>query len=225
MMIKASSTPFNSSDYEFKIKQTVPNYDEFHSQIINITKNAGFAGEVDWLDIGCGTGELAVKAAKEIKDIHFCLAEKDEKMLSATRERTADINAEYLLCTSEAIDFEDSFDTVSAVLVHHYLKYNERKRATQNIYRALKKGGIYFCVENITFEQQSKVNEELDRWCEYQLKMGKSEGEVNEHRLRFGKNYFPITENEHISLLKECNFKNIEIFKRSYMQLGIYAVK
>jgi tRNA (cmo5U34)-methyltransferase len=55
--------------------------------------------------------------------------------------------------------------------------------------------------------------------------MGKSQEEVDKHLARFGVEYFPITIEDHLKLLKETGFKNVELFWCSYMQAGFYGIK
>ncbi|HNX57522.1 MAG TPA: class I SAM-dependent methyltransferase, partial [Spirochaetota bacterium] len=58
-----------------------------------------------------------------------------------------------------------------------------------------------------------------------QLSQGKSEESVNAHLERFDREYFPITVEDHISLLKETGFRRVELFWYSVMQAGFYAIK
>lgn len=52
----------------------------------------------------------------------------------------------------------------------------------------------------------------LKRWEKYQYGNGKSIKECEEHLSRYGTEYFPITIQEQIRILKECGFRGIEIF-------------
>jgi len=48
---------------------------------------------------------------------------------------------------------------------------------------------------------------------------------VDKHIKRFDSEYFPITIVEHLDLLKETGFGDINLFWYSYAQAGFYAVK
>ena len=45
------------------------------------------------------------------------------------------------------------------------------------------------------------------------------------HIKRFGVEYFPVSIEEHLSLLRETGFKSVELLWFSYLQAGFYAIK
>jgi tRNA (cmo5U34)-methyltransferase len=45
------------------------------------------------------------------------------------------------------------------------------------------------------------------------------------HFERFDSEYFPITIEEHLKLLRACGFKTVGLFWYSYMQAGFYGIK
>ena len=55
---------FNSKKYDEEIKHTLPYYDEFYKQVIDVISNYK-SKPLTWLDIGCGTGKMAELAYKE----------------------------------------------------------------------------------------------------------------------------------------------------------------
>ena len=50
------NSAFQAEEYDKKIRQTLPFYDAFYEQILDILKAAG-KEHVSGLDIGCGTGK------------------------------------------------------------------------------------------------------------------------------------------------------------------------
>jgi tRNA (cmo5U34)-methyltransferase len=48
---------------------------------------------------------------------------------------------------------------------------------------------------------------------------------AEKHTKRFNSEYFPITVKEHLELLKETGFQTVELFWRSHVQAGFYAIK
>ncbi len=59
----------------------------------------------------------------------------------------------------------------------------------------------------------------------FQLEQGRPPSVVDDHAKRFGKEYFPITLDEHYELLRRTGFRNVSLFWLSYMQAGFYAIK
>ena len=100
-----------------------------------------------------------------------------------------------------------------------------RSRATAACFQLLDTGGLYVTFENFRPETEQGIKAGLDRWCRFQIEAGRSEKAVEEHRSRFGKNYFPITIAQHLELLKATGFSAVETFWVSHMQAGFYAIK
>ena len=180
---------------------------------------------INWLDLGCGTGTMSDKAQKIFTDVSFTMVDPSPQMIEQAKTKTAHTNSTYICSGSEGIDFENEFDVVTAIQSHHYFHEDTRKTANENVYRALKDGGIYIYFENVIPECPEVKSFELQRWGSYQLAHGKTEKAVQEHIARCGVNYFPITVKQHIELLQEIGFTNVHVFWYSYMQMGIYAIK
>ena len=92
------------------------------------------------LDIGCGTGWLIDNLAKEsVKEYHGI--DISENMLEVAKGKNIK-NATFVLGSSMELPYQDeSFDVVTCVQsFHHYPDY---KKAMQEAYRVLKKGGLY----------------------------------------------------------------------------------
>ena len=63
--MKNNIAAFNSTGYDDKIKRTLPYYEEFYRQVIDLIKSYN-SQSLSWLDIGCGTGKMADVAFKEL---------------------------------------------------------------------------------------------------------------------------------------------------------------
>lgn len=217
-------TPLAANEYDKKINNTIPYYQEFYNQTLDIVEQCDF-GHVKWLDLGCGTGNLEELALQRFPNIHFTLVDPSERMLEQAKEKLKDNSIQYLCVDSASIPFTNCFDVVTAILSHHYMREEERRKATKCVYRALKDGGIYICFENVIPEDEKIKRFELLRWENYQQIHGKTKEEAKAHTARCGVHYFPLTVNQHMELLKEMEFRKIHVFWYSYMQMGIYGIK
>lgn len=219
-----NSSAFNSAEYDEKIRQTLPYYDDFFT---NITGTVGAWGQVPktWLDVGCGTGKTAEYALKSFDIERFVFCDNSEEMLNIARERFAAENTEFVLADVRELTFRNEFDIVTAVQVNHYFKGAGRELAVQKCFEALKPGGIYICFEN--FAPYSEVGQRiyLDRWKNFQLEQGRSPSQCEKHIGRYNKEYFPITLSEQLQLMRNCGFKAAEILWLSYMQAGFLGMK
>lgn len=218
------SCAFKPEEYDDKIRQTLPYYEEFYKQVIDIVKIYN-PGALTWLDVGCGTGKMAREALKEMDIEKFVFCDCSEEMVQMARKDFGLHNAEFLVSAVQNIDFHNQFDVVTAIQVNHYLQRDERAAAVGRMYEALKKDGILISFEN--FAPNSPIGERLylDRWKSYQLSMGRGLEQCERHIGRYNKEYFPITLSEHLELMKECGFRAAEVLWVSYMQAGLLGIK
>lgn len=219
-----NTTPMSAGAYDKEINNTIPYYSEFYNQTLDVIEQCDYE-ELHWLDLGCGTGSLEKLAFQRFSNPQFVLVDPSEKMIEKAKEKLKDQNIQYICGNSVSIDFDSAFDVVTAIQSHHYMHEDERKKATENVYKSLKKGGIFISVENVVPEDTDIKEMELLRWGKYQQRHGKTEAEAKAHNARCGVNYFPLTVPEHIRLLKQTGFQHVHVFWYSYMQMGIYGVK
>lgn len=219
-----NTTPMHSGDYDNEINKTIPFYSEFFEQTFDVIEQCGFSN-FNWLDLGCGTGNLEELALERFAAAQFVLVDPSENMLKIAKQKLNNDKFQYVCRSSDDVTYDSSFEVVTAIQSHHYMHEEERKKATDNVFRALKKDGIYISFENVIPEDDKIKSMELLRWGRYQIRNGKTESQAKAHNQRCGVNYFPLTVSQHIELLKNAGFKHIHVFWYSYMQMGIYAIK
>lgn len=219
-----NKSAFSSIVYDNKIKQTLPYYDEFYKQVIELVKILKHDA-VKWLDIGCGTGKMASIAFENIKLEKFVFCDCSKEMIEIVKERFKCQNAEFSVCDIQKLAYINEFDVITAIQVNHYLQINERKIALQNIYEALNDNGLFVSFENFAPFTNLGKKVYLEKWRNYQIKQGKSVEECEKHIKRYGKDYFPISILENIELMRNCGFKAVEILWLSNMQVGLWAIK
>jgi tRNA (cmo5U34)-methyltransferase len=219
-----------SQPYDSHISITIPYYHTFHTEIINLVRAAGPEPAL-WLDTGCGTGTLAEKALQVFGATKFILADPSAEMLQVARGKLGDrFKGRYTILargsTQEiALDAGEQPDVITAVLCHHYLKAEGRTDATRKCHSLLKPGGIYITFENIRPFTERGTDIGKLYWKNFQVAAGKSPAEAANHIERFGVEYFPITIEEHLAVLRSSGFSSVEILWCSYMQAGFYCVK
>lgn len=222
--MSANSLAFDVSEYEEKIEKTVPYYNEFYKQIIDIVDTLEVKN-IHWLDIGCGTGKMAEVAYKSLDIDEFVFCDISEDILHIAKERFKNKNSKFILKSAEKIDFYDTYNIVTSIMVNHYFSDTVRERVIRNCYEALKTGGVYISFENFAPNTEFGKSMQLKRWKRFQITNGKSEKEAESHINRYGVNYFPITVLSHLKVLKKCGFNNCEIIWLSGMQAGCIAIK
>jgi len=116
-------------------------------------------------------------------------------------------------------------DVITAIQSHHYLSLDERYHAIKSCYNNLNENGVYLAFENIRPLTKKGTEIGKEYWKKFQISKGKTVEEAENHIKRFDVEYFPITIEEHLSLLRKIGFSAVEIFWYSYMQAGFYCIK
>lgn len=221
-----NKSAFNSTEYDAQIIRTLPYYEDFHWQVIDLVKAMNL-NKIDWLDTGCGTGKTAYKALTELDsiDLNFTLCDVSSEMIRIAENRLQDAEITFRNISSQELDYNNCFDVVTAIQCHHYLSQTERKKAVRKCFDALKENGVFVTFENICYKNENADLVAVRRWQNYMLANGKTPQEVKKHSERRGTEVFPITIAEHIELLEKSGFKCVEPIWLSYMQAGFMAIK
>jgi tRNA (cmo5U34)-methyltransferase len=226
-----NKTPHRASDYDQNVRQTIPFYETMHREIIDLVMSVK-SDAARWLDTGCGTGYLVQLALPLFPKTQFIIADPSEAMLQQARDRLYPIDelrVRILSPTASEGLFERLEGTtcqiVTAIQCHHYLSPAGREEAVRTCFEVLESGGLFVSFENVTFTSSVGTQIGLERWGRWQRNAGRSPSEVDAHIKRFNTEYFPITVNEHIKLMKAVGFQSAEMFWFSQMQAGFYAIK
>ncbi|MPN01290.1 tRNA (cmo5U34)-methyltransferase [bioreactor metagenome] len=225
-----NATPHLPEDYDAQISRVLPYYSSFHQETIKLIKSLLSIPKV-WMDTGCGTGSLVSKAINEFPDTKFLLLDPSEGMLEQVKQKLSPCPAERLeiLKASPTQEFsqelEEKPDVITAIQCHHYLSREGRTIATSVCYNLLNEGGIFVTFENIRPLTEEGITIGKRYWGSFQSAHRRSKEEIEKHLERFGTEYFPITVEEHLKLLRETGFRTVELFWYSYMQAGFYCIK
>jgi tRNA (cmo5U34)-methyltransferase len=224
-------TAFNASEYDLKVRQTIPFYDTIHREVIRLVKLV--RPEVKcWVDTGCGTGYLVEQALVAFPRTQFLLADPSEAMLVQTRARLA-------RTANERIAILPATDTaglgshitpgtagvVTAIQCHHYLKQAGRMKALQACFVTLEPGGLFVTFENVAPRSEDGVRFGLRGWKSFLVAQGRTGEEADKQVARYGTEFFPITAEQHLRSLMKVGFKVVELFWFSQMQAGFFATK
>ncbi|MCL2549575.1 MAG: methyltransferase domain-containing protein [Methanimicrococcus sp.] len=225
-MTRNKTTIYSAAEYDEKILTTLPFYDSFHRQTVDLVRSLPEPPQ-KWLDVGCGTGNLYLCARQYFPKTEFILADPSQDMLAVARGKTeADTSPVFMLSDSQSLNCPDNvFDVISAIQCHHYSDKPERRKAVGNCFRMLRPGGVFVVFENIRPLSEQALPLSLKRLENYQTRRGKTQEEARLHTARFDREYFPLSILEHLRLLEETGFSAAEILWASYLQAGFYAIK
>jgi ubiquinone/menaquinone biosynthesis C-methylase UbiE len=97
---------------------------------------------LNWLDVGCGQGDLLRAAREDFKSVTGC--DPSEQMLGFCPDFAVKHQP-----SMDRLPFEDStFDFVTAVCVYHHVPEDRRLALTQEMRRVSKAGGVLCIIEH-----------------------------------------------------------------------------
>jgi tRNA (cmo5U34)-methyltransferase len=225
-----NSSAHISSEYDAEVRRTIPNYDLFHEETVRLVRSAGMKPRL-WLDTGCGTGNLVLRARKDFPDTKFLLADPSEEMLAQAKKKLDVPNVRFLqpgetqFLVRQNQEFDKQPDVITAIQAHHYLDKETRMDATKTCFELLGQDGMFITFENVTPTTAKGIEIGKAGWKEFQVKNGRTPEEAEKHIRRFGNDYHPITVEDHYFLYRVCGFRVVELFWYSYMQAGFYCIK
>ena len=222
--MKDNASAFTAKEYDRKIRLTLPFYDDFYQQVIDVA-NAHFEKKLNWLDIGCGTGKMAEVALPKLKIEKFAFCDNSTQMIKIAQERFSGKNTEFFTASIQELGIQQRFDIITAIQVFHYFSQEERLATAEKCYQALEPDGLFISFENFAPYTGAGKKLFLKRWRTYQLSQGKSPSECDKHIQRYGKDYFPISISEHLNVLRKSGFQAAEVLWVSNMQVGMLGIK
>lgn len=137
---------FGAGVYDPLLRATV-NEQQFREKLIELAQLKG--GERA-LDIGCGTGSLALMVAEILSSGSVCGIDISSKMVDRARsksERTGYM-IDFRVGNSTDLPYQDGeFDVAFTSLMYHHLDFEEKRATLGEIHRVLKQGGRYVSLE------------------------------------------------------------------------------
>lgn len=141
-----------AGDYETLLKDPVREYfapgsDFFVRRkldvLLDFARRAGFdAGRMDWLDVGCGKGQLLRAGRPLFRRVVGC--DVSAAMLEGVGDLEVADQPELDRLPFDAA----SVDLVTAVCVYHHIALDSRARLTEDIWRVLRPGGAFAIIEH-----------------------------------------------------------------------------
>ncbi|SFK72230.1 Ubiquinone/menaquinone biosynthesis C-methylase UbiE [Nitrosomonas aestuarii] len=96
------------------------------------------------LDLGCGTGALAILIKRDFPSVGIAALDCDRKMLSIAERKASQIGVDIQFehAFAENLPYPvDSFDRVVSSLFFHHLSWGRKKQVANELFRVLKPGG------------------------------------------------------------------------------------
>ena len=213
------------TDQEHRMSMRITDYDILRERIVELVAEHDPRPRI-WLDTGCGCGGSIRLPIQRFPDTQFVLADPSEENIAmAKMTMQGEQRCLYVSRSTDRLNLGDgTLDVITSILSHHYYSDMDLKgKAFANCFRMLRKGGIYVNVEHCLQDcDQEGADEE---WIRYMTGRGLPKELADEMIQRRYTEYFPLTEKEHIDMLKEAGFSEVKVFWKTCSDIGLYAIK
>ncbi len=144
----------------YSSEEVVADYDEHHTKFRNygdeadrIIQDLNLGKEDMIIDMGCGSGELAINLARHCKKV--CAVDISPKMIDLCKRKIEQNHIDNVLTVCAGfLSYEHSGELVDAAVsnvVLHHLPDFWKQIALNNIYHLLKHGGKFFLFDVVFF--------------------------------------------------------------------------
>ena len=203
------------------IAKTIPRYTEIISDAVDYVLSCGTP--MDWLDAGGGTGNLVKLASQRSPFSGFTIMDVSEEMLALAEEKLGS-ECRYVRADVREPPFgEMTFDAITCIQCLHYLDEEGRRKALTAFRRMLGPNGVLVYTEHVAPNTPHGYESMRTVFREFLIGNGRTPEEADVYLDRYGTEYFPLTVEQHLSLLRELGFSDVEMFWYSYGQAGFAA--
>ncbi|MGQ9630611.1 MAG: citrate/2-methylcitrate synthase [bacterium] len=204
-------------DYDYNIRRLIPYYAELHEAIINAIP---FLKDqrIRVLDLGIGTGELALKVLETFTNSHVVGVDISPQMIGIAKRKLAKYEDRLSFLQEDFVnlDFHEEFDVIVSTFAIHHLDDGEKRRLYRRAYDFLKGRGCFFNGDIIKFKSEATMRLYDERWRSYMLEQGLTPEEVEYNFQKYLTEDRPTSLGDQISWLREAGFHQVECPIRYY---------
>ena len=206
------------------IKTLIPYYEDMiESMILALPFHQ--KEKINVLDLGCGTGNISLKVKERFPNARITSVDMAKNMIKIAKQKLASYNdIEFIIADVRDLEFVDEFDAVVSSLALHHLHHPEKKPYYHRIKSFLKNGGVFYNTDNILGSSPHLNQLYMDKWIEFLLKSHTHEEIDSVWIPKHREEDFPAPLMDHIHLLEEVGFKEVDVIWKSYM-FGVYGGK
>lgn len=209
-------------DYDREIRRLVPHYDDLVDEGMELLSRL-VAPNAQVLDLGCGTGRLAMAVLTRMPQATVVLLDVDAAMLEQAKLRLAQFGGRAMFVQGSFDDPLPHCDAVVASLsLHHVCDLEAKRRVYRNIFESLPRGAPFLNLDASVSTDSEIAKLTFDRWVEAMQRHGIDEAKARQHLADWAREEHYFSLNEELESLVRAGFTQPECFWRKG-PLAIYG--
>lgn len=210
--------------FDKQVLKNIPKYPEMITALINAIPDNKDNPKI--LDLGCGTGNITLKILERFPKAEITCLDLSENMIQIAQEKLSEYdNITYIVDDFTKTEITDKYEViVSSLALHHIPNDEEKEDMYKAIYDALKNGGVFYNADVVigNSEYNNRLNDKIA--TEDMLENGVTEEEISEHKAKRDANDIPTSTYNHIKMLENVEFKEIDVIWKYYSNI-VYGGK
>ena len=201
--------------YDDWMQKALPGYDDLFAVATAVMPFAGDA-PIRALDLGAGTGLFSQHVLQKHPNATFVLTDVAAKMLKVAEQRFADQTDRFEFVVEDYRNLQaiGDFDLVISSLSIHHLADEEKRRLCQQVYAALKAGGVFVNVDQVKGETGYLQDLYWELWLRHVRASdapGEQIRESIERRMTYDQDALLV---DQLDWLREAGFVNVDCVYR-----------
>ena len=205
-----------AADYDQLRQILIPCFDDFYRtavEVIPFNRTTPLKG----LDLGAGTGLYSGMVQAVFPNAEFTLLDLATEMLEKAKTRFSQLGKSPKILIGDYIetDFEGSYDLVISGLSIHHLSDPDKERLYQQIYNALKPGGIFVNAEQVLGKTPELEKCYRQHWLDSVRALGISDEELKAAKKRMEYDRMATLEAQ-LGWLEAAGFQDVDCWYKNF---------
>ncbi len=247
--IKMSEKRFKKMQNLGAVREIMPHYDKLNGlvgiKLKDYCKKLNEKSEIKVLEIGCGSGFTTQNILIADKKIRLISIDNDAGMIDQTKKSFSKQikNGTLKIKESDALEFlrkqkNESFEAIASCTTLHNFKKDYRHKALIEIFRILKKEGIFINADKYAktgIQHDKDYKKQMNYFDKYDLPKIKAKyknEDLSSLKKKWIKHYIDdnkedrlMEEQYSVNEMRKIGFKNIKLTDRSLLEAVLIAKK
>jgi tRNA (cmo5U34)-methyltransferase len=173
--------------------------------------------KLKFLDLGCGTGNLAQKIISGYPRAQITCLDMAENMLKMARVKLGrNPNVSFWQGDIRDFDYSGKYDAIVSSMALHHIEGREKTAFYRRLRKALKNGGVFITVDIFLSSNGHLQKFYMDKWKAYMRSNGLPDKRINDMIARHRREDRPVIFIDELAMLERAGFKDVDVIAKYY---------